>query len=546
LGYLVHIVLALGAVALVETAGATGWRWPAAVLGSCAVPHLLLALARRQYLRGRFRSASLVYRLLSWSPPILQLAALGLFGWHLTVQDLVGGSGQLLTWPGPALALVLAPFLVFELLAIDARARIGAESPADVRRLRGFQARMFLSGLAPLALYVTIAWLIGSSEVARVEIEQVSLWGGLFAVGLLGGFILLLPWVLRATWDTERLPNGIERSLLEEVARRSGFRCRELLLWRTGGQMANAAVVGVGARHRLVLFSDALLAQLSPRELCAVFAHEIGHVARHHVPSFLAWALAFFLGADLAAGWFEPEGELLAALLLGGVLAIWYFGFGWLSRRVELDADLYSLEQLGDLEAMVGALEQVGSPHSRRLASWRHFSVADRVEFLRRAAADPAIGRRLRRRLRTFAATGATLAALAIGLQGIDLARAYPEESLTADLRLGRYAKAQERLERIESPDPAIPRLVERALALPAEQRDAGGFERAALEALESGDAAAAADLLALAAWRGREDLAQVADALLQGPSEETLDRLRAAPPDWQRAVRRYWDVSPP
>ena len=63
--------------------------------------------------------------------------------------------------------------------------------------------------------------------------------------------------------------------------------------------MANAAIVGFLPGHRTVLFSDSLLAGLPPRELAAVFAHEIGHARRHHVLVFGAWTLVFFLAGDL-------------------------------------------------------------------------------------------------------------------------------------------------------------------------------------------------------------------------------------------------------
>ena len=109
--------------------------------------------------------------------------------------------------------------------------------------------------------------------------------------------------------------------------------------------------------------------------MAAVYAHEIGHAKRHHVAVFLAWALTFFMAGDLAAGWIAPGpgDQWLGTGILVGSLIVWALCFGWFSRRCELEADLFSLELLGDPEAMISALERVGGK-LRDVAGWRHFS----------------------------------------------------------------------------------------------------------------------------------------------------------------------------
>ena len=155
------------------------------------------------------------------------------------------------------------------------------------------------------------------------------------------------------------------RYLLERCAESAGFRCKRFLVWRTGHQMSNAAVMGFASWHRSVLFTDLLLAQLGPRQLAAVFGHEMGHVLRHHVLVFAAWSLGFFLAGDVLLRATDVEDP---ALLLAGVtafVAFWALGFGYMSRRFELDADLVALELTGDPEALASALDTVAGAHAR-------------------------------------------------------------------------------------------------------------------------------------------------------------------------------------
>jgi len=345
-----------------------------------------------------------------------------------------------------------------------------------------------------------------------VHIEEVELYNALFASALLALLAIFLPTLLRNIWETEPVAGGAQRELLHAVAARAGFRSRALLVWKTGNQMANAAIVGLSARSRVVLFSDSLLAELELPELAAVFAHEIGHAFRHHVPIFIVWVAAFFFGADLLASWLFPHSPWLSAGLVLAIMIAWYFAFGFMSRRFELDADLYSLELLGNPDALIGALERVGG-RLRDVASWRHFSTAERVRFLSRAWLDPNAARALRRNLRAWTCAGALLFLITGGLQVRSLVRAFPREIVAADLRLGNYATAMLHAAGRElEPDAAA--LVGRARTLARDGVDGDAIEREVRSALRARDGDAALAWLELGAMRGRRDLAEVRDAL--------------------------------
>jgi hypothetical protein len=513
MGYLLHLLLALIAQGLSEAGWTTGWRLPWLALVLCGVPHALAWASQRLFLRGRFRSSALLLRALSGCAPALHLCALSLFGWMHCLRAWLGEGISLAAWPNVGLLLALLPFVVYELASIDARARISASTGRERRAWRLFQSRMLLSGLVPLAGYVLISAAAGASETLRIEIEEVSLFGAAFAGGLLALLALFLPALLRNVWDTSTLPPGVQRDLLLSVASRAGFRARALLAWNTGNLMANAAIVGLGPHTRIVLFSDSLLSQLEGPELAAVFAHEIGHAVRRHVLIFVAWAAAFFLISDLVANHLFADSTWHSGVFVLAAVVAWLLAFGYMSRRFELEADLFCLDLLGDATGLIRALEKIGG-RFRDVASWRHFSTAERVRFLESAAADPSVGARLRGGLRRWTRVGVALLVVTAALQAWALGRSFPEDRLRADLRLGRYAVAGARAARLEGIDPHLAALVARASSLGGDHIPVEELGRRARTCMLGADAETGLAWLELASLRGSPDLDAVAGAL--------------------------------
>jgi len=535
MGYLGSILFALASLGLVEGLELDPVPRPLAVLVLLPLPHLVGLLERRAALAGRFGWAARAARLGRAVPVLGQVLAVGLFGWQASLEIVFDAELSLFQWPHPALLLALAPFVVLTLLTIDAEARASAAGHGPRPGLRSFQARMFLTGLGPICAYVLVAALLGASELLRIGVEEVALWSLAFTGALLLTFVVALPRFLRATWDTSPLTDGPQRELLDRVASLANFRCRELLVWNTGGLMANAAIVGLFPAGRRVFFTDALLRQLGPRQLAAVYAHEIGHAKRYHVLLFLLWALAFFAVLDAGLTWVEPQDGTLALALAVAGLSLWLLAFGWLSRRVELEADLFCLELLRDGIGITSALQSVApSAHNRN--SWRHFSTSRRIAFLNRAALEPEVGRRLTRRLRGAAALGLVLFLVTAGWRLAGFTEDYAGERTLVDLRLGRYATAETRLEGLGADADRIPEVTRRLTAFATaagladfeEREDASGVAAGyAVEAFESDRVDAAAAWLGLAGLAGDPIAGEAADWLF-----EHLDGLPVPDPE--------------
>ncbi len=251
------------------------------------------------------------------------------------------------------------------------------------------------------------------------------------AIGFAAGLVALIaPEILRHVWVTQRLSDGPLRDRLETLCRRLRMRCRDILVWRSGGMIVNAAVMGVVAPLRYVLITDAMLEQLDDAKIEAVFGHEAGHVKHHHIPYFLMFALSSGCLVTVFSVYTRSLAQtnypLYQALLAGlGLLiaAKWGLLFGWVSRRFERQADIHGVRTLtltgvpctqpcllhspdaaensakGDQRPLCATAAQIFAAALHDVAllngiqpearSWRHSSIASRSRFLQLLAGNP-------------------------------------------------------------------------------------------------------------------------------------------------------------
>ena len=225
--------------------------------------------------------------------------------------------------------------------------------------------------------------------------------------------LLVVPAVLRHVLHTRRLPDGRLRDGLTDVLRLAGVSCREVLLWDTHNNLGNAAVMGLLSPVRYVLLSDLLLESMTDEQVQAVFAHELGHVHHRHLAWFagvLGTAIAALsVAADWVYGRFAPASSAAAIELqavTGVVLvAVVWVAYGTISRWFERQADVYAVRLMGragsaDRSLFASALQRVAVVNNIPLSArnWTHGSMAARVAFIDRLAANPALGVRFDRK----------------------------------------------------------------------------------------------------------------------------------------------------
>ncbi len=303
--------------------------------------------------------------------------------------------------------LLFAPFLIASLGTYVEEQRLammasGSRTPSLSERV-SFQVRGLLFPLAPLAALAAARDLVALSgfEDHFVLFGYVG-WAAMavFVVALFA----LAPFLMRYLLRMRSLEPGPLREDLDELAGRIGFRCRDILVWETGGRLVNAALVGLAAPLRYVILTDGLIARFPACEVRAVFAHEAAHGLKGHTVFYLVVALVFLL-LFYPLGEFLPEDGsiVLPTLIAAGFLGFyWFVLFGFVSRRVEREADLFGAHAAEDVGAMIGAMGRIASlsgERSERFSSWRHFSTPRRIRTLERFVSEPGmLGRATRAR----------------------------------------------------------------------------------------------------------------------------------------------------
>ncbi|MEZ5618536.1 MAG: M48 family metallopeptidase [Rhodocyclaceae bacterium] len=160
------------------------------------------------------------------------------------------------------------------------------------------------------------------------------------------------------------------KARIEALMARCGFRASGLFVMDGSKRSAhgNAYFTGFGQAKRIVFF-DTLLEKLTPEEIEAVLAHELGHYRRRHVwkrigvLALASLGFLWLLGVLIEAPWFyeglgmASHGTAPALVLFSLVIPVFTFPLSPLmsafSRRHEYEADAYAAQQTraGDLVA---------------------------------------------------------------------------------------------------------------------------------------------------------------------------------------------------
>lgn len=187
------------------------------------------------------------------------------------------------------------------------------------------------------------------------------------------------------------LPEGELRERLMALAQRTGFKASTIQVMDGSKRSShsNAFFTGFGRFRRIVLY-DTLINQLSPTELEAVLAHEVGHYKCGHIPKMLVVSaliqLAMFalIAWLMQAAWFNPAvglpaGELAPTLLvfslLSGPVMFWLTPLGNLvSRKHEYEADAFARRAMQSPAPLIGALHKLAEKNLSNLTPHRWFS----------------------------------------------------------------------------------------------------------------------------------------------------------------------------
>ncbi len=220
-----------------------------------------------------------------------------------------------------------------------------------------------VGALIGLPIAALILWLMNAAGALWW------LWAWVTWTGLNLLLLLIYPTLIAPLFNKfEPLQDETLKARVTALMDRCGFSAKGLFVMDGSRRSAhaNAYFTGFGAAKRVV-FYDTLISRLSPSELDAVLAHELGHFKQRHVQKriammFGASLLGFaLLGALASQPWFytglgvtpnlQGSSDALALLLFMLALPVFMFFLAplaaQLSRRQEFEADAYAVAQTG-------------------------------------------------------------------------------------------------------------------------------------------------------------------------------------------------------
>ena len=263
------------------------------------------------------------------------------------------------------------PFTLYQTFVIEKR--FGFNKMSVKLWLADLLKSTLLGAVIGLPIAALILWLMGAAG---------PLWW-LWAWTVWMGFNLLLLVVYPtfiAPLFNKFLPLEDEslKARVTALMQRCGFAAKGLFVMDGSKRSAhaNAYFTGFGAAKRVV-FYDTLLAKLSPGEVDAVLAHELGHFKHKHIIKRIAAMFAISLAGFALLGWLSTQvwfylglgvrpnlaGPSDALALLLFLLAVPVFSFfvsplfAQLSRKHEFEADAYAVAQTSGTDLSTALLK---------------------------------------------------------------------------------------------------------------------------------------------------------------------------------------------
>lgn len=411
-------------------------RMLAVIFAACAVPAIAMLqvsnlLSRKQkMLAGGSRMTfseqqRSVRKIASNHAGVWAIAGLFIVG-VVKWQNVVRANWQLDHWPLLDEAVILAP-IVFALIASWAvfyeiqRAIPSSNATKWFDRLRyvALHVRVYVAMvLIPLAVMILLKDLSGNFEAMTGPSAAIA--ATISIIGLLAVF----PFAMLFVWRHKKLEDSETRTEIFDICRRNRMNVFDIRIWNTGNQVVNAVVAGSIPKLRILMISDGLLSSFPRNEVAAIVRHEAGHVRLGHLqirilfvllPIFAMLGASVFTGAvpssvwetaSLASGQFDLQtlGKLLG---ITAYLAYVMLIVGWLSKKMEFEADLFAIgafdanvsemssiepskEPVNLAQSMVDALLRFAqdNPDQYEKRSLTHPSIRQRIDMIARAAAN--------------------------------------------------------------------------------------------------------------------------------------------------------------
>ncbi len=261
-------------------------------------------------------------------------------------------------------ALVDLPFTLYKTFVIEQR--FGFNKITPKLWLQDMLKSLVVGAVLGLPLASLILWMMGATG-AYWWLWTWCVWMGFNLLMLLLYPTLIAPWFNKF----KPLDNPELKDRVTQLMARCGFQSKGFYVMDGSKRSAhaNAYFTGFGASKRVV-FYDTLLEQLSPGEVDAVLAHELGHFKHRHILKRIVSMFAISLVGFALLGWlsgqtwfyiglgvipnFRGANDALALILFMMVLPLFSTFIepvmAQFSRKHEFEADAYAVAQTSGVD----------------------------------------------------------------------------------------------------------------------------------------------------------------------------------------------------
>ncbi len=260
-------------------------------------------------------------------------------------------------------SILEAPFELYSTFVIEAR--FGFNKMTIGLYLLDALKGIMLGTILGLPLLIGVLWLMGKMG----SLWWIYVWGVWISFNLL--LLFIYPNFIAPLFNKfQPLQDDTLKARIDELMERCGFTSSGLFVMDGSKRSThgNAYFTGFGKTKRIVFF-DTLLQRLTPPEIDAVLAHELGHFKHRHVMKRIVFTFAlslvflWVLAQLMQSAWFyqglgvhinpsdagQTQSTALALLLFFMVLPVFSFLLqpltSYYSRKHEFEADNYAAAQ---------------------------------------------------------------------------------------------------------------------------------------------------------------------------------------------------------
>ena len=348
----------------------------------------------------------------------------------LNLPDFLSGLWLFTTLP-TLLALIFMALFVFYLAIVWSCAHGAA---AKIYGNKASRQSYILSNIS-FSVPMIFPWLLFSAltDVINIlpfkglkDILLTSAGEAVYFLVFLSAIIIIGPAVIQRLWRCKPLEQGNHRNRIEYLCKKAGVGYAEILYWPIfGGRMITAGVMGLIKNFRYILVTKSLLRHLEPDEIDAVISHEIGHVKKKHLLFYIIFLMGYMVFSyavfdiiiysiihSKTAYWLMERSGFNETAIISVMFSLvtifcfllyFRFIFGYFMRNFERQADTYVYSLSSSAKPLISTFNKIaitsGKPADK--PNWHHFSIKERIDFLKKCETDKSWISRHDRKIKT-------------------------------------------------------------------------------------------------------------------------------------------------